>query len=93
MREKIDRAIKKYLEGLKRDKVDSPHIFSENFALSRIDKNTLGQFSDDEKYKLEFIRLFKKEFSAKKPYMQLAKREGRDLDFYLHKQPREISPM
>lgn len=53
----------------------------------------MGQFSEDEKYKSEFIRLFKKEFNAQKPYMQLAKREGRDLDFYLHKQPREIVPM
>lgn len=78
------------MKKLKQDKVDSPHIFSENFALSR---TTMGQFSEDEKYKSEFIRLFKKEFNAQKPYMQLAKREGRDLDFYLHKQPREIVPM
>ena len=80
MREKVRKSIRKYLKQVNYS--ESPFIVNEQFALE-----VLG-FTDDMKSKdpifdAEFVRVFRIEFRNVIPYVELAKRENRDLLYYI----------
>lgn len=82
MREKVKRSLRKYLKDV--EKSISPNIFSEQFALEKL--GLKGERKNrDKEHDNEFIRVFKKEFRSKLPCFQLARREGKPLDFYFDK--------
>jgi len=76
MKEKANSLLQKYVDKVE----DSPFIFDVQYAIYVLDINQKRK--RDPEYYDELIRVFMREFMSKKAKMQLAYREGRDLDHY-----------
>ena len=80
MLEKAIRMIRRYAKDHSESK--SQHVFNSQFALNRLGL-TEKKHEGDKQYYDELIRVFIRTFEQLKPKMQLARREGLQLDHYL----------
>lgn len=78
LRDQVKRSIRRYARMDSTS--DSQFKFNEQYALSIL---VTSSMKEDKVYHDEWLRVFKLEFTAAVPFMQLAHREDKPLDHYL----------